>query len=78
MLAAEVTEHVVARRLLAASRDEAQYQGRHQRVVERADRAIGGQLRGSRHQPLCPSTMMAFDLPALSRMSSTGLYSGES
>ena len=73
MLAAEVAEHVVARRLLAASRDEAQHQGRHQGIVERADRAIGGQLRGSRHQPSCPSTMIAFDLPALSRMSSTGL-----
>ena len=44
MLAAEMAEHVVACHLLAAPRDQAQYQGRHQRIVERADRAVGGQL----------------------------------
>src|SRR6185437_4571794 len=77
MLAAEMPEHVVARRLLAAPRDEAQHQRGHQRIVERADGAIGRQRRWRGHQPEWPSTAMARDFPAFSRIARTGLYSGE-
>ena len=54
MLAAEVAEDVLPRGVLAAPRDQPQDQGRHQRVVERADRAVGG-------QPAAGSAIMAVD-----------------
>ena len=73
MLAAEMAQHVLARRILAAPGHQTQHERRHQRVVERSDRAIGGQVSHWEAQPLYPSTRMAFDFPAFSRISRIGL-----
>lgn len=43
VLAAEVREDEIARRLFALARDEGQHEARHQRVVEPGHRAIAGE-----------------------------------
>jgi hypothetical protein len=50
VLATEMAEHVLARRVLAAPRHQTQHQRRHQCVVERADRPVSGQLSRSGHR----------------------------
>jgi len=56
MLAAEMAEDVLPRRVLAAPRDQPQDQGGHQRVVQSADRAIRGRVSHYDRRRGSPST----------------------